>query len=149
MLGMNWSIPTCHQKGQCFATKLKKVNYEIFHRKTYTKYTRFPLSIRNILPIEHLWTPGRLKCKSNNAVFKKARKPNLLGKNLIKKVEDTVISIRAAGGVCLGSKSSIWREKLLEQTKKMPWGSMVELYIWRIDGLEKKKKKWNVQNLRG
>ena len=45
-------------------------------------------------------TVNSWKAKSKNkSVFNKAGRPNILGKNLIKKVKDIAISTRAAGGV--------------------------------------------------
>ena len=41
----------------------------------------------------------KVKCKVTNPTFKKAGRPNLLDKTLLKSVKDIAISTRAAGGV--------------------------------------------------
>lgn len=62
-----------------------------------------------------------------------------MGKNLIKKVKDILIIM---------SKISISREESLEKMIQMPWRSMVNIYIWRINGLDMYWKKCNGQNAR-
>ena len=46
------------------------------------------------------------------------------------------------------SKISISREESLEKMIQMPWRSMVNIYIWRINGLDMYWKKCNGQNAR-
>ena len=41
----------------------------------------------------------KVKCKVTNPTFKKAGRPNLLDKTLLKSVKDIAINTRAAGGV--------------------------------------------------
>ena len=70
----------------------------------------------------------KTKCKVTNPSFKKAGRPNLLDETLLKKVKDTAIGTRAAGGIinrkeilsiAKGVVSS-YKQSYLEQSQVKP-----------------------------